>query len=543
MRLRRPASGRGTGDGRRGLVSFAVLWALMGGWAVASPLFSSPDEPAHVVKAAGAARGQFLGRRVGDDPLLRNFVVPAVFASGHAVPDCYKFKPEVSAACAPAFGGSRRTGEAVTHVGNYPPLYYAVVGLPSLIAPSATGVYLMRLVSAALSAAFLAWALALAGRWRSPALLAGVAVATTPMVLYFGASVNPNSLEMSTGICLWVSGLMLLVARARTVDGDDDDDGDGDSDSDGDGDGDGSAELDGDRMLVAAAGTSAAVLVSMRAISPLLLGVIGLVLVGLASRRRLGSLLRRRDVRAWLAAAAAVSGLAVLWLVFHDTIQLPRVDEFRNMPATQAARNSLGKSDGDLRQMIGVFGWLDTPSPALTFYLWFFATGTLVVLGLVAASRRLMMGLLGVIVLTVLLPRALEFPSVQKYGFGWQGRYGLPVAVGVPILAAFAVASRPDLLGAWAAKVVRVVVVLLGIAHVAAFVVALRRYMVGVAGPLDFLDGRWQPPVPAVVLLGGFTLAVVAWAWWMSRLAAGHPEPAPAGEPEPSLVDAGAAAW
>lgn len=504
MRFRRLAGG----DGRRWLVSFAVLSALMGGWAMASPLFSSPDEPAHAVKAAGAARGQFLGRAVEGDPLLRTFRVPAVFATGHAVPDCYKFKPEIAAACAPAFGGLRQTGEAVTHVGNYPPLYYTLVGLPSLLAPSAAGIYLMRLVSVALSAGFLAWALVCAARWSSPLLLAGVAVAVTPMVLYFGASVNPNSLEMSSAICLWVSGLLLL-ARPRA---------EGDDPIGADVDPGDAGRVGGDGMLVAAAGLSAAVLVSLRALSPLLLATIGLFLLGLTSRRRIRVLFRRRDVRVWLAIAAVSSAAAVLWLIAFDTIQLPRVDEFRDLPATMAARNSLGKTDGDIRQMVGVFGWLDTPSPALTLYLWFFATGTLVVLGLVAARRRILVGLLLVMVATVLLPRALEFPSVQKYGFGWQGRYGLPVAVGVPLLAAFAIGCRSEMLLPWAAKLTRVVVALLGVAHVAGFVVVLRRYMVGVNGPLDFLDGRWQPPVEPVVLLSGFSLAVVAWVWWLGRL-------------------------
>ena len=44
-----------------GLVVLSVLWA------VASPLFSVPDEPAHYVKAAAVARGQLSGRTVQTD--------------------------------------------------------------------------------------------------------------------------------------------------------------------------------------------------------------------------------------------------------------------------------------------------------------------------------------------------------------------------------------------------------------------------------------------------------------------------------------------
>lgn len=131
-------------DGRVWVISFVVMSSLMGSWAIASPLFSSPDEPAHVVKAAGAARGQFLGNRIAGQPLLRTFRVPALFAASHAVPACYAFKADVSADCAADFSGSRRPGDVITHVGNYPPLYYVLVGLPSLISPSARGIYLMR---------------------------------------------------------------------------------------------------------------------------------------------------------------------------------------------------------------------------------------------------------------------------------------------------------------------------------------------------------------------------------------------------------------
>lgn len=40
--------------------SWGVLWLLASVWALANPLMASPDEPAHVVRAASLVRGQVL---------------------------------------------------------------------------------------------------------------------------------------------------------------------------------------------------------------------------------------------------------------------------------------------------------------------------------------------------------------------------------------------------------------------------------------------------------------------------------------------------
>jgi hypothetical protein len=49
-----------------------------------------------------------------------------------------------------------------TYVGRYPPLYYAIVGLPSLVWHTNTAVYMMRLLSGLLCALLLGLAIALA---------------------------------------------------------------------------------------------------------------------------------------------------------------------------------------------------------------------------------------------------------------------------------------------------------------------------------------------------------------------------------------------
>ena len=94
-----------------------------------------------------------------------------------------------------------------------------------------------------------------------------------------------------------------------------------------------------------------------------------------------------------------------------------------------------------LQQMIGVFGWLDTNSPGFTLFLWIVALGSVLTLALLVGPRRLVVATTAILVLTVLLPIALEVPSVCAAGYFWQGRYTLPLAVGVPVLAGIAAAS------------------------------------------------------------------------------------------------------
>jgi len=89
----------------------------------------------------------------------------------------------------------------------------------------------------------------------------------------------------------------------------------------------------------------------------------------------------------------------------------------------------------------------------------------------------------------VVVPLTLESAVFGSAGgAAWQGRYGLPLAVGVPIVAAMAIASsgrgrqlaEPRLfIGAG---------VMLVVAHILAFAQNLRRYTVGADGEIQFTD-------------------------------------------------------
>jgi hypothetical protein len=473
--------------------TFAIFTVLGSLWALASPLFSVPDEPAHAIRAVAASRGQILPGERTSKQYSTYVEVPGVFKSASGVPSCYAFKKNATAGCEAPLTGSRKPTPVETNAGLYPPAYYAVAGLPSLPFPSATGVYLMRIWSAALCAALLASALA--SVWLLPAsrlVVAAIAVAVTPMVLFLVGSVNPNGIEIAAAVCFWATLAVLLV---RPDD----------------------RHLN---RLFLRAGVAGTVLGLSRLGSPLWVVLIVGAVLAWAGWERAWTFLR--DRRAWLVGAAVgLSSLCtLLWVRHYGTLRYT-LGGAPGGTLDENIRLSLGNADTQIDRMIGVFGWLDTRSATFSSYLWLFALGALVLLGLAAAGRRQALVLVGLVVAVVVVPVALEAPRAGTQGFPWQGRYTLPLAVGVPILAALQV-DRSSLLSAPLTR--RLSAVLLGafgVGQLYAHVWATRRYTAGVDGAVDWITaGGWNPPLPVWTLFVAFVGALAAAALWLQWTAA-----------------------
>jgi hypothetical protein len=186
--------------------------------------------------------------------------------------------------------------------------------------------------------------------------------------------------------------------------------------------------------------------------------------------------------------------------------------------------------------MIGDFGWLDAPSPPLTTVLWFVAAGALVLVGLAVAGRRRVTVALVLVVLAVLAaPVALQIPTAADTGIIWQGRYTLPAAVGVPMVAAVALTGGG--LDELVRRMARWVVPAVAVAHVAAFWWAMRRYSEGLAGRLITTSPHWSSPLgylSAVALYAVLVAAVTAVAWASLR----RPRATPEGTPPAALPSA-----
>jgi hypothetical protein len=477
-------------SGSRWLTTFVLLSALGGLWAVANPLFSGPDEAAHVAHAAAIARGQLTGDAPRSQTERKKHIlfvrIPASFDVNKSV-GCFATRPDTPAGCL-SVTRSTKTAPVITGAGRSPPVYYALIGWVSLIKPAAApATYLMRLISLLMGAAFVACAVN--GIWRLGAARLGglgIAVAMTPMVLFTLGIVNPSGLEITSALALWACGSALVVEAENRV----------------------------DRGLVAQVGIAAITLAVARQLGPLWLGLIVLTLAATASSRALLRIARSRAARVWLAAATVAAGAQIAWLVIVKPLET--VGGGLRLTPTDINRFVVGRGYSIFLDMIGRFGWLDTAPPSATWAFWMLAIGGLVVFAFMSSRTRLLWAMVATALLTVAIPMAVEAREAGHTGIFWQGRYTLPLAIGVPILAAIALIRSDRGTTLESSALFPFLGALIVVAQALAYAQNLRRYMVGRNGPIQFWKGgAWKPPIPALLLLIAFTATMTALTVWL----------------------------
>jgi hypothetical protein len=494
--------------------AFALFAALGACWTLATPLYGAPDEPAHAIRAASVARGELVGEQRPGAPEYYRFVnAPARFAkpSDSAFYDdprlyvpCFAFRPELTPACFGSLDGPSRLERVATAVGLDPPAFYALSGMPGLLIRSAVGIYLMRMVSVLISAALLASAVVSVGEAAAPRLAAsGLALAITPTSLFLIGTVNPNGVEVAAAIAAWASITVLVLQTPERI----------------------------DWRASARAGIAAGILALVRPLGPLWLTVVVAGALLFATRDRLRQLVRSHPVRVWTVFIAGCTSFQIAWLLTVKPLDslLRHGEDPGPVGILTIVKRSLGEFSRLYREMIGVFGWLDTLSPAATLMLWTAGLGGLVLASASFASRRWTAVVLGLVGLTVALPVAIDSARARDIGLGWQGRWTLPLAVGVPLMAGLALATTERARQLEWSRLPAVVGVIFVTAHFLAFAQALRRNTVGSFGTLAFWeDPAWTPPLPAAVLLAIYLLACVAFVMFLLRSGPVDPERIPA---------------
>jgi hypothetical protein len=107
------------------------------------------------------------------------------------------------------------------------------------------------------------------------------------------------------------------------------------------------------------------------------------------------------------------------------------------------------------------------------------------------------------------VPIALEAPRAASQGFPWQGRYSLPLAAGIPILAALQIDRARVLPDRLVRSFGTCLLTLFVAGHLYAHFWATRRYTAGVKGTLNWLAAPgWDPAVPVWLLFLGFVVAL-----------------------------------
>lgn len=370
----------------------------------------------------------------------------------------------------------RDSGTAVSSHMDYFPLYYLMVGWSSLVVGGTHAIYAMRLVSALITALLLTAAFTIARRRLGLAAL-GFVAAATPAAIYWGAVVNPCGLEITSALLTWIAFLSLVRAER---------------------------DAPGIRQIRVVFAVSAATLVLVRPLGPLWLAmIVGTVLVsegGLRERISRILRLRSREIR-WIAALLAVAVLAAgLWDTTQNTMGIvPETNP--HYTYAKGIYITLFQLPDNLGQMVGTVGWDDVPVPTLTNLLWFGVILGLVMLAILFGDRRERLTLLALTATTILFPIAFEAYSGTDYGTGWQGRYSMPLAVGIPILGAEILMRRMSPIVP--ARISRALVATFGIALAIAYMCqiwwAWRRYAQGIfghsLGHVVPIHAKWTPPI------------------------------------------------
>ena len=501
MIITRKASVQSSSPGRIFLATFTFFSLLGILWAMASPIFSVPDENAHATKAIAQLRGEVIGHRV---PGVRQLVVdlPPQFSYSSGLM-CFVFNPNATADCPVELGSKTGTKSFPSWVSSYNPVYYEIVGWPSLIFGGSAGIYAMRIMSSLLSAALIAWAFQAAlSRRHARWMPAGLVFLFSPMIVYLAGSVNPQGLEVTAAAALWV-GLTRLLQTFTTPD----------------------VRSLPRAYLWTIVTVSASLLATARSLGPLWVVIIVIACFLFVGRKSVWAVFSR--ARSYLPIALiAMAGLfSVLWTLAGGS--LSGQAEKGDAPAVGVSFANgvwltLRSTPAYFEQAAGVFGWQDTYLDTAAYLIFGAALILLIALALTVLKRRGALVLAVALVAAIAIPAIVQGYSAHQTGLIWQGRYGLYLYVAIPLLAAALLSGRGGIRIAFLSIRFTVVIALMTGGYGAfAFVLVLRRYVIGASVPITHMVSapQWQPPLGWMLLCALFAVVMAAFTAWIIRLA------------------------
>lgn len=400
--------------GHRSALAFFVAGLLMlqVAWITAVPTFRGTDEIDHSYRAASVVRGQ-----VG--PSYKP--VPSGRGSEVRVPH------ELVKAASPACAELQYVGRGNCHpvappddaglvgiassAAQYLPLYHATVGWPSLLLEGATGQYGMRVISIVLCDLVLILAAAIALR-RSPWIASAVLVCLTPTVLYATVIVAPNGLSMVAGLLMWVAWMSIDPHRAAPR----------------------------NRRLLYV-GAAAAILCCLTHDASPIWVLVTIVAVAVTTPTAAWRTVGRHAVVKSLAGIFGAMLVALVWNLatgvhstegeLHKPTSGPPLIEVGMLPVRWLFQSIFGAPrPGGMTSGI-VYG--------LAFLMIFLVCAG----GFVRARRVVRRAMVGIALVLVVLPSVLTWLTYDDLGFAWQGRYAIPLGVGITLLAASTLHGTP----------------------------------------------------------------------------------------------------
>jgi len=397
-------------SGRKTFASFFIgILLVQAAWITAMPAFRGPDEFDHVFRAEGVSHGAFMpGETIatarGTLTPVRRSVIDAAsdVCASYKYPgyhDCHAYGPDKG-----------EWGTVGSGAGRYNPAYYVVVGNIARFVDGVAVDYVIRALTAFMCALLLAWAALLWTRpgrsqWRTLAFM----TALTPVLLFSTTVAAPNGVSYAAAVLLWTAGLAFLSNPVEQ------------------------------RSRSAATGVAvgAVVMCNTHTTGPLWLLLIALTWVLLKPAEVLAAL---RDRRNWSLIALVGVGAAVsaAWtLVSGANLPSPSGEITSNPEVGKLAVSELGW----LLQTIAAFPLRNEMAPTPVYFLWLIGFIMLIVHAFQGRGRPLLV-VLWVAFALIATQTVLTYVGFKTDGYAWQGRYGLPLSVGLALLPAFSVTGR-----------------------------------------------------------------------------------------------------
>lgn len=502
----------------------ALIWvgvfALFNLWSFATPLWMSPDANVHEAMAYHSVREMGIEPTdVEANGVTSNTNTPipqGVAESGWSI-GCIIHQPEHNATCIqPINPELDEKIDFANSAGRNIPTYYLITGWPSLFVDVQYFPYADRAAGAAVAALMVAWAATAAMTRRRPGVaLLGVIVPMTPMVTFLGGAVNPNALEITAALALAATSVAFLLEGPDTWLG---------------------------RVMFRRAMIAVAIMCSIRMLAPVWALVWALAFVVLATRKHWAHIFSRAGI-GWFLLPVFACVVNVAWTLYSGVSDIQAVPKHA-YPFFDALKIVTDfQQSAMLTQMIGNFGWLDTPLPPGDVYRYGLAALFVIFAVILRLRQREIALLLALALIQHYLPILMETLQLNDNGLVWQGRYTLPITLLVPVFALMLASERlprPGTGGAAEASTTRAIAWMFPVAtffmllvHFRGFLQVLRRYVSGVTGEGLFDPSGWQPPLPVEVLIAGHTallLAVlVSITWYLRRdvVATAVPSPSP----------------
>jgi hypothetical protein len=374
------------------------------------PPFAGMDEWDHVYRASSVAHGQWIAPPSQATRGTGAFVqVPSDIVRA-ARTECERLNYGGENECIGTANGELT--EVASGAGRYHPLYYAMVGWPSQFLDGEAALYGMRLVGLLLCWTLLMASLWLLRRWSGPLLGLVVCFALTPTVIYASVIVAPNGMEMASGLALWAALATLVHERRRDA---------------------------LDLWTVGLGVVSGTLLLSLRSLGPLWAAmIVGLALLAWPGLwPRAADLLRSRKgviAALWLGGVALGS---VWWIRSQGALKVGTSDE-GTFDLGERVGRSLRETLVWTFQYIGAFPYRNNPAPALIYVT---ALTVLITIGVMAvrrATRRERWAIALTVGAAYAIPVGITVATMEKFGTAWQGRYALPLLLGVAILCGIA---------------------------------------------------------------------------------------------------------